>query len=337
MSLALVAPGGVAGWLAWEHSALDRATDAARSAGYVEKDARVDGAVVHYAEGPANGRPPLLLIHGQSGDWRAYGSVMPELAKDFHVYVVDVFGHGRSDHDPALYSVVAHGEKLAGFMREVIGEPAYVSGHSSGGVLASWLAGHAQPQVRGTLLEDPPLFTTTLPRAATTWNYVDLATSCHDYLASGSTDWAAYQWEHQRMWRFFKGGEKSFIDEGLRQHAKNPNKPISVWFAPQFDRGNAMMQHYDPRFGDTFYTGTWNDGFDEEATLKAIKGPTVLVHTKVAHDDQGILMAAMGYEEAERARSLIPGVRFVKVETGHEFHQEDPKRFVALLRELAAR
>lgn len=126
---------------------------------------------------------------------------------------------------------MAHGEKLAGFVREVIGEPAYVSGHSSGGVLASWLAGHAQPQVRGTLLEDPPLFTTTLPRAATTWNYVDLATTCHGYLASGSTDWAAYQWQHQRMWRFFKGGEKPFIDEGpeaVRGSAARARRALSL-------------------------------------------------------------------------------------------------------------
>jgi pimeloyl-ACP methyl ester carboxylesterase len=58
----------------------------------------------------------------------------------------------------------------------VIGETAVVSGHSSGGLLAVWLAANAPDTVRGVILEDPPLFTTTLPRAEKTWNYVDLAT-----------------------------------------------------------------------------------------------------------------------------------------------------------------
>src|SRR5690606_27089453 len=49
-------------------------------AGFVEKQATIDGARVHYAEGPANG-PPLLLIHGQSVDWKNYYPVLPALAQ----------------------------------------------------------------------------------------------------------------------------------------------------------------------------------------------------------------------------------------------------------------
>ena len=45
----------------------------------------------------------------------------------------------------------------------------------------------------------------------------------------------------------------------------------------------------------------------------------------------------MGEEEAARARALIPGVAFVKTDTGHGFHVEDPAHFVRLIDDLAAR
>ena len=61
------------------------------------------------------------------------------------------------------------------------------------------------------------------------------------------------------------------------------------------------------------------------------------MHTKVRYDTDGVLMAAMGEEEAARARSLIRDVEFVKTDTGHNFHGGDPKRFVALIRDLDRR
>ncbi|NNG19550.1 alpha/beta fold hydrolase [Naumannella sp. ID2617S] len=141
----LVVAASAGGWLAYRRGEFDRNLTAVWKAGYRERDAAVDGARIHYAEGPANGLPPLLLIHGQSTDWKSYAAVLPALSRDYHVYAVDAFGHGGSEHDPALYSALAHGQRLARFIENVIGEPVVVSGHSSGGVLSAWLAGNAQP------------------------------------------------------------------------------------------------------------------------------------------------------------------------------------------------
>lgn len=334
--LALALAGGGT-WLWWSHGTHERNMTKVREAGFVEKTATVGGARFAYAEGPDDGRPPLLLIHGQGGDWKAYAMVLPQLTRDYHVFAVDCFGHGTSAHDPELYSANTHGEKLAVFIEQVIGEPAVVSGHSSGGVLAAWLAGNASTLVRGVVLEDPPLFTTQLPRARTTWNWVDLATTCHTYLATGQTDWLAYAWEHQRMWSFFKGSAPAIIQTGLDHHAEHPDEPIRVWYIPQFDELMRPMAQYDPRFGEAFYTGSWDAGLDLEETLGGIEAPATLIHTKVAPNDDGILMAAMGHEEADRARALIDGVEFVKVETGHGFHMEDPARFVDIMHGMRTR
>ena len=122
------------------HPAVDRYRADALAAGYVEQDVTMqDGSVIHYAEGPNNG-PALLLIHGQGGDWAHYGETLPALAKKFHVFSVDCYGHGGSTHDPALYNCVANSKALVEFLTSVVGEPAYLSGHSSGGIMASWIA-----------------------------------------------------------------------------------------------------------------------------------------------------------------------------------------------------
>src|SRR3546814_70716 len=64
-------------------------------AGYSQKTARVKEVDFSYAEGPDNG-PPLMLLHAQLMDWLDYSRVMPALAKDYHVFVVDYQGHGAT-------------------------------------------------------------------------------------------------------------------------------------------------------------------------------------------------------------------------------------------------
>lgn len=195
---------GTAAFLGWRWNNttyFERRMAAVDKAGVLEKQVMIDGLTVTYAEGPDNG-PALLLIHGQAVDWKNYSPVLPELTKRYHVYAVDILGHGGSARAPETYTAVGQGQFLSQFLYAVVNEPVLVSGHSSGGHIAAWLAAH-DPQVRGVLLEDPPFFTTTLPEAERTWNYLDLATTAHEFLGSGETDWVAYSFERQRMWKFF--------------------------------------------------------------------------------------------------------------------------------------
>ncbi|MDC0667994.1 alpha/beta fold hydrolase [Nannocystis radixulma] len=330
---ALIAGGYVVNNLTY----FDRGMKMVRRAGFIEKQATIDGSVVNYAEGPDNG-PALLLIHGQMTDWENYYPVLPELAKDFHVFAVDCYGHGGSAHDPAKYSAAAHGHDLQRFLAEVVGERVIVSGHSSGGQLAAWLAAYAPEQVSGVVLEDPPMFTTLLPRAKQTWNYADLATNCHDFLAEGGGDFVAYHVRHTRLWRFFGDGAGWFIDQGLSYRAEHPDAPVKFWAMPPImNEAFRGLHRYDPCFGDAFYTGSWDADFDHAATLAAIDVPAVLVHTDWQYDDEGILMASMDGDDAERARSLIKDVEFYKATSGHGFHWEKPDEFVQLVRGVAAR
>ena len=52
------------------------------------------GHVINYGE-VENDKPALLLIHGQMGMLEDYALVMPQLSKDWHIYAIDVYGHGN--------------------------------------------------------------------------------------------------------------------------------------------------------------------------------------------------------------------------------------------------
>lgn len=316
---------------------VDRGMRRVWAAGYAQRRATVDGSLISYAEGPDNG-PALLLIHGQSTDWKNYFRVLPELSRRYHVYALDCYGHGDSGRAVEKYRAVRHGEDLRTFITRVIGEPVIVAGHSSGGHLATWLGANAGDQVRAALLEDPPLFTTVLPRARETWNYVDLATNAHDFLASGDTDFVEYTLENSRIWQFFGGGAEWFKQQGRDYHRAHPGAGPRWWaLPPLMNESFRALGQYDPRFGDAFYTGSWDEGWDHADTLARITVPTTLVHTKVQVGKDGILRGAMSEEEADRAFALLRDGRFHRSDTGHGFHDEAPADYVRLVDELATR
>lgn len=333
-----VALAGSWAWLYTENN-LNYFTNAMKdvwAAGYVEMDASINGSGIHYAEGPDNG-PALLLIHGQTQDWRDYYPVLPELAEHFHVFAVDVYGHGKSDHDPAKYTNVAVAKDLTAFIAQVIAEPAIVSGHSSGGLIATWMAANSADWVRGVVLEDPPLLTTTFPRAKQTWNWMDLATTCHNYLYSGQHDFVSYSFPRARFWQFFGDNAKPLIDQGLNYHAQHPGEAIIVaWLPPSINESFRGMPTYDPRFGEAFYSGTWDAGWDHVATMKKIRIPVTFLHSKVTIGADGILQGATSDVEAAQIHTLIADSKMIQTATGHSIHGEDPAVFVQEVSELAS-
>lgn len=181
---AIIAVGGAAlGFYTWNNvTYAKRARAAATDAGFAEHMHTLpSGTTLNYAEGPSNG-PALLLIHGQGGAWESYAPVLAELSKEFHVFAIDVAGHGSSDRTPGRYDVHAIGADVVAFIADVIKESVILSGHSSGGLIAAWVAADAPERVSAVLFEDPPFFSTDAERMPKQFNYVDLATPAHDFL-----------------------------------------------------------------------------------------------------------------------------------------------------------
>ena len=311
----------------------ERTIERAIDAGFVEKQVVVNGSMVNYAEGPDNG-PALMLVHGQGMEWEDYASVLPQLAGRYHVFAVDCFGHGESEHDPSLYSCKANGDALIAFAHEAIGGSYIVSGHSSGGVIAAYIAANDLQNVAACVLEDPPLFRVTPEEAQEgkgTFAWYDGYTVAHSFLQQ--TEVVAYPaWyaSHSYLFAMFGGLQSMLAEQTAEWCAEHPGEHVvNAWVPRSWTRGMYFMNDYDPRFGDAFYTGSWMEGIDQEAMLRAIKCPTVYLKTTTRYGDDGVLYAATTDDDAARVRSCIGDCAYQEIDSGHDIHFEKPDVFIA--------
>ncbi|HET6594229.1 MAG TPA: alpha/beta hydrolase [Anaerolineales bacterium] len=118
----------------------------------------VNGASLYYQEYGENQpeRAPILLIHGATNDGHNdWSDIAPELARQYHVFVIDCRGHGRSNNPQMSYSFKELADDAAAFVQAIGYERAHVIGHSNGGNVALV-----------TLMEHPEVIQTCIPQAA---------------------------------------------------------------------------------------------------------------------------------------------------------------------------
>ncbi len=309
--------------------------DKVAAAGYVEKTAQVNRVKLSYAEGPDNG-PPLVLLHAQLLDWFSYSRVLPALARRFHVYVIDYPGHGGTVTPPDYPMTASRiGADLADFIDRRIGKPVYISGNSSGGLLALWLAANRPQLVRAALLEDPPLFSAEYPRIRETVAYRAFRTS-YTALQDRPADFLLYWIDGNAQ--FFRTrvapGTPFILTHAVNAYRKaNPGKPVEIGLLRN-DTVRMMVRgldRYDPRFGAAFYDGSWNAGFDHAAALASIACPVLLMQANVSTLPDGTLNGAMSEAEAQRAMALLKTGRFLKVDAEHVVNLDKPALFVDTL------
>ena len=287
---------------------------------------------LHYYE--AGEGKPLVFLHAQGTDSTSFGSVIPKLAKQYHVYALDCFGHGKSLHNPKLYTLRACAEAVSDFIREVVKEKCTILGHSSGGLIAAQIAAETNLCER-LILEDPPFFSCEGERRFSTFNYVDLSTVCHRFLQSDETDFPLFYFENQYAWNFFPEKSRQNVREKLTASARkfrtnHPDKNLKVPFWPKYAlAGFVGMNNYDPRFGEAFYTNSFNDGLSHAEILKKISCETIFLKAKSA-EDNGILMCALSEEDlAEVVRLTLCSV--VRFDCGHGIHIEKKRDFLKVL------
>ena len=109
------------------------------------------------AAGPEDG-PPVVFLHGVSGSMRTYAWLPEEITEGRRIVRVDLRGHGGSEHASGAYDIDSYGEDVVDVLRETVGRPAVLVGHSLGGVVAWWVAQRHPELVAAAFLEDPPLY-----------------------------------------------------------------------------------------------------------------------------------------------------------------------------------
>jgi len=272
------------------------------------------GAVIlNYAEVPAPG-PPLLLLHGGNARWQAFQSILSDLAA-WHIYAPDFRGQGKSGWVPNSYRLQDYTDDTIAFLRYHLREPAYLFGHSLGGIVALLVAAQYPAGVRAVAVGDAPL-------SSQTW---------HEALLQSKDRISA--------WRDLSGGQKPMdqLIEMLKDAPmEEPGKPgpvsmrevmgedapVYAWLATNLYQSDPdMLTALLERFEATAA------GYEMDAVLPAIQCPVLLLQ---ADPTAGGLMTDA---EVEQALPLLARPSHVRLEgVSHTLHNERKEPVVTALK-----
>lgn len=305
----------------------------------VEHIYKKQGIELNYYE-IENALQPLVLIHAQGVDATSFENVWTKLSEKYHVYSVDCYGHGKSLHDARQYNVADIGKAIISLIEDVVKEKAFLLGHSSGGLVAAYIASNTE-LCSHLILEDPPFFSSQGERRKCTFNYIDLSTVCHNFInQSVSKDFVLYYFSNQYAWNLFpdKSREKikqKMIGMAAKYRKKHPDKNLKVMFWPKAAlSGFHGMNNYDPLFGEIFYNDNFCNGILHEDILRNIKCRTVFMKAQTTISKDNILMAALSEYDLEKVAELIADMQIVRFDCGHGIHVEKPKEFIQCLIKL---
>ena len=303
------------------------------------------GVTLGYVRGPVRGRP-LVLLPAQMATWRTYTRVAADLSDDFEVFAVDVTGHGSSTWTPGAYTWDLVGGHLRAFLTQVVGRRPIVSGNSSGGILALWLAAQEGSSVAGLVFEDAPLFSVEWPR------FRDRDRFVHAGLAHAVEVLSAQEPRH--LAEYFRGQELPVspsrskrlpgwfvdaLDRGVsrweRQHPGQPSG-LAAWWAPaalgELFRSLSM---FDPDFARAFVDGRMYGTFSHAEALRSVAVPVLLMHARwLRLEDRG-LVGALDDDDVRRVRELAPQTLVRRFDANHVIHRFDPEGFSRAVREFA--
>ncbi|MDE6911103.1 MAG: alpha/beta hydrolase [Lachnospiraceae bacterium] len=287
-----------------------------------------------------NDLQPLILIHAQGVDAVSFENVWGQLSKGYHIYSIDCYGHGESSHNAKQYNVEASSKAIIRFIEDVVKEKVFLLGHSSGGLIAAYIASSTE-LCSYLLLEDPPFFSSQGEKRKNTYNYIDLSTVCHNFInQSESKDFVLYYFINQFAWNLFpeksrKQVKPKMIEMAAKYRKKHPDRNLKVMFWPKSALSCFKgMNNYDPLFGENFYNDSFHCGIPHEEILRNIKCKTIFMKAQTNINENGILMAALSEDDLEKVSALIFDCKIVRFDCGHGIHIEKPKKFIQCLSKL---
>ncbi|MBA0677653.1 hypothetical protein Goari_019050, partial [Gossypium aridum] len=95
---------------------------------------------------------PIVLIHGFGASAFHWRYNIPELAKNYKVYAIDLLGFGWSEKAIIEYDAMIWRDQVVDFLKEVVKEPTVLVGNSLGGFTALVAAVGLPEQVVGLAL-----------------------------------------------------------------------------------------------------------------------------------------------------------------------------------------
>jgi pimeloyl-ACP methyl ester carboxylesterase len=255
-----------------------------------ERIVNATGVSIAVTEFPAPGQPPLVLLHGIGSRGASWWPVIDALAERFHLYVLDLRGHGASGSPERGYVVEDYAADLDAVLDALaIAEPR-ILGHSLGALVTLAWAGQHPTRARALVLEDPPL---TTPRDASA-------------MFDGWQQLAAMTPEAAAAW--YQEQYPEWTEEDCRRRAETITSTApGVWAEMRATAKEALITGTDDRF----------------QVLTEVRCPALLLRGNPA------LGGVVAPEDAERLTRIMPRVRQVYfADVGHSLHREATTAFL---------
>jgi esterase len=115
----------------------------------------VNGLRLHYLDFGNSAQPPLICLHGLSGNAHNFDGLAAHLATDYHIISIDVRGRGDSQWGPSdEYNQTTYSSDLAALIDILQFPRVTLIGTSMGGMIAMLYAGGYPERVERIVLND---------------------------------------------------------------------------------------------------------------------------------------------------------------------------------------
>ena len=262
---------------------------------------RVNGLRIHYLDWGAEGKPPLIMLHGIGRVAHTFDHIAPHFTGKYHVMAIDMRGHGDSGWDPkGAYLVEDYTRDIEAFAEQLHLRNIVIWGNSTGGRVAQVFAGLHPELVTAVISEDVG---PERPR-----EIADGFTS--RVKREDETGWAS----EELLFANLKAGNSRTPDEILRAYAHYGSKP-------RVD--GRIVWKRDPAIGNGFVpTELWR-------FVREIKAPIIYIL-----GGRSTIVPAETQQELKRA---LPQVQIVSIPgAGHYPNEESTKEFLAIVDEFLA-
>jgi len=272
-------------------------------AGFQQKSFRNGDVNIHYAESPPNG-PPLVLLHGLARDWHSFSGLLPELASRFHVFALDLRGHGKSSHVTHSYRITEFAHDVVQFLKTLLPGGAAIFGYSLGGSVGMCVASDQDCKVTALIVGDATISPENFSRSM----YAPIFRQLHEIMIRGGTQAKVAR----------EIGQISFqvpgFDHPVRIEELPGNETESLM---EWARGALQT---DPDALAITIDGSAYEGWNAQTILPQISCPTLLLQ---GNPEMGAMLSDA---DVKLAMDLLPRAECVKFPLlGHGLFMQQAK------------
>ena len=241
-------------------------------------------------EFPNPGRPPVVLLHGVGSRGQSWWPVIDPLAARFHLYQLDLRGHGASGKPSAGYQVAHYAADLEDALIALDLQEPRIMGHSLGALVTLIWASEHPSRAAALVVEDPSL---RVPP-----DIVEAFDGWQQLAALSPAQAAAWYRQEYPDWS----------DEDCLRRAETITATAPGVFAELRAEAQAALA-----------SGTT----DRMHILSGVQSPTLLLYGSV---ELGSMVAPV---DAEQFAQIMPHGRVIQIpEAGHSLHRDASDAFL---------